>query len=63
MSKKVQTTHMEDDRKLFPLLVDYGKIKARQLGKSIVKHKLSYFSSLLTACCLSCFTWFPSVCP
>ena len=35
MSKKVQTTHMEDDRKLFPLLVDYGKIKARQLGKSI----------------------------
>lgn len=43
MSKKVQTTHMEDDRKLFPLLVDYGKIKARQLGKSIVKHKLSYF--------------------
>ncbi len=43
MSKKVQTEHIRDDRKLPLLLMEYGKIKAKQLGKSIMKHKLSYF--------------------
>ena len=42
MKSQVKTKPAEDDRKLVPLLAEYGKIRAKQLGSSIKKNKLSY---------------------